>query len=171
MIEVFQKFSAEKYDGTNGTAVATAVECSVVSDNGTTLVFATNFNDQFTMQLDDWLVWAVTSGSPGIIAILPDGLFQEIYFPAPQLSISTGSEPVPSSTPGGSQNIDVTISPAMPNTDYVPIAMLYGTPDVLPGHSITAVTVLDEETVRVVVQSAPDSISGASAHVVAHELI
>lgn len=171
MIDIFQKFSAEMYDGSNGTTVAAIVNCTVVSDNGTTLVIVSSQYDQYTLQLNDWIIWAVTSGSPGITSILPDGIFQEIYFPAPDLITATGSTPVPGLSPGGSQDVDVTMSPAMSNVDYVPIAMLRGTPAVLQGHSIASVSVMDETTVRVVVQSTAGSISGSSVDVIAHELI
>lgn len=55
---VVRKFNSIQYDGTNGAAVvASSSAWSLVSDNGTTLVF-TDVESQWSLTVGFWLLWS-----------------------------------------------------------------------------------------------------------------
>lgn len=176
-ITVYEKHHAILYDGTNGTAIAAALNFTVVSDNGSTLVLQIEPGYTVEISAGSWAHWRVFGEDINFDGVATDAVFStrfaELDQPAaPALVTASGeSEEIDGGGLGGqTQTVDIPIAPALEGTDWVPVATLRGAGTLLSGHGITAVEVLDEETVRVSIGSAPLAAAGASVHVVAHQL-
>lgn len=164
--EVTGRYLAIQYTGGNGTAVADAVDGTVISDSGTVLVFELPNNDQFTLNLNYWYVWQLTP-DVSTVGLLSNGDYLERYlvFPSSSAATAVGAKTVPALLLGASTNVDVDLSRSMADTSYTPSAFLVGAAGQL---SVTAVAVLDVNTIRVTVQAALAYAAGAQVVAVAH---
>lgn len=179
VIQVTTRLFADQYDGTNGAAIVAAMEDAfIVSDNGSVLVIEITGTIQHTINVDEWVVYA-DNGGTNVLIVCPTPHFEALYseFVEPggidsvTFTQAAGSSSVAASVLGQTVNHDVNLSESMPSTDYVPIVQLRGAPNVLAGHAILNVTVLDVDTVRVQVQSAALSLAGATVHVTAFSVL
>lgn len=165
------------YDGTNGAElIAELVGSTFTSDVAGVLTFDDHqpLEQQYTAP---WYIFRTADGLFGGAGATPDGylklaeIVQRYAADGVELVQSVGTASVPASLLGNSgADYDVTISPAQPSAEFVPIAQLRGAPTILYGHSILSATVIDADTVRVRVQSAAASLAGASILVTAHGL-
>lgn len=175
---------AIQYDGTNGAAVCAALGATLNADDGTQLDFTGADLSPYTLLASQWAVWTYIPGwnplgipiydatfavqfadlSAFILSVAPTGSA------APTLIQASGSASVPASVLGQTANYDVTVSPALPDTSFKPIAQLRGAPGIISGHGIISVTVLSTTQVRVQITSAAASLAGGSVVVTAFAL-
>lgn len=182
--QIVTVFYGEQYTGSNGSALVNGIGGSLVSDDGTTLKFFGPDSTFCQLAVGDWAVWFTNPGiqmlggqANNVYTAQYVNLAAAIASYAPTGSASTliqssgGPVAIPASVLGQTANYDVTMSPALPNTSYKPIAHLKGAPTIVSGHSILAVTVLSTTQVRVQVQSAAASLAGAGVYVNAFALV
>jgi len=170
--DFYRSFQAAQYDGSNAADVRTFIES--ITGNGTTSMAGTVIvNPVAAVHVGDWVV------KSGLTFVVEDDFSfsgtakvdDVLVNVAPELVVSEGSTAVTASVGGSAgRDFDVTLSPAMSSTDYVPVVSLRGAPGIISGHGIVGAAVIDADTVRVTVASAALSLSGASVHVIAYEL-
>jgi hypothetical protein len=170
---VVQKFNSIQYDGTNGAEiVGVSSSWTLVSDNGTTLVF-TDVESQWTLTVGFWLLWSGSNPDfPGQKLSNTDYLafFQET---PPALALGSGYALTPSiAGSGGTANVAVDLNTSMSGTGYEATAVLAGTSALLADLDITAVAITDNNTVTVTVQNnGALALAGATVIVTAGELV
>lgn len=182
----------DAYDGTNGEEVADQAGVNFVSDDGTTLtisiptppgqpapaVFVSVDERLLLLTPADPVYVEVPSTSQvetiatdvaettatdvattvaqAVVSNLVDGAFD----------ISTGSADLAAGGLGGqTQVLDVAVTPELPSTNLTAMVTKRGAPGLLSGHGVTAVEILDTDTVRVTVESGIGAAAGASVHV------
>lgn len=157
------------YDGTNEADIAAELGggYSLTSDNGSTLQF-------------EYLDVPYSVPANGSILLANGGHvqncmnaadFADMQMTLPKLVERRGSTAVPAKALGGSNDVTVTLDSAMLTEGYAPDSDLRGAPDLLGQHGITGFTVVDQDTVTVHITSAVGALSGATAHVVAREVV
>lgn len=182
-IPVVPALYAIQYDGTNGAAVVSALNGNLITDTGTQLDWLGADTFPYTLLLGEWAIWTFTPALNPLGIPVYDATFAVQYRNlqalvtslAPtgagaSLVQSSGSAAVPASVLGQTANYDVTMSPALPDTSYKPVAQLRGAPGIISGHGILSVTVLSTTQVRVSIQSAAASLAGGSVVVTAFAL-
>lgn len=166
-------YVTEEYDGTHARAVAIAADLggSLSSDNASSM----------SVSLDG-IPYTIDTGSrmvvqdDGVHTVQPqhtaesDVEYPARYAPVQRVSVAEGDESIPAAPLGGPQTVDVTIAPALSGTGYLVSPTLRGTPSVLGGHAVGAAVPLDGSTVRVTINSAVGSLTGATVHVFAIEV-
>lgn len=181
-----------KYSGSNSSDIISAVggDCSLVSESGGTLVLnssSTNWTIHTNDQVVYWqhMIVNVFDQSTFDFFFAIDALASDLT--AINSSITTLTSQVNSLAAGStssarsvglkesptllfsqSTTVAVDIIPAMPDTSYTPVAQLVAPSTALGSLSITSVSVVDADTVNVVVQnSGLVSLSGVHILVVA----
>lgn len=158
-----------KYDGTNAAQIVAEFGAIVISETGGVLTYAdTGSGPFYTANLNDYIHWS-GPGSSSTFAVSAPLAFPYVVLPLKALFTVTGSTAVPASTLGGAQNLTVNLSGSLA-AGYVPLVFLRGAPNILGGHAVTGVNVVDGDTVTVHIQSNPLSLSGGSVFVVAQEV-
>lgn len=166
-------YKAAKYNGSNGAAICAEFGSTFIYDNGSTLRFLDSDTNQHDVTANQWVSWI--AGSPGsfftVMANVPADPYSQLLKQS-QLDASLagvglvfgeGSSAVPLSTLGNSgANHDIDLSTTMPSTNFFYVAQLYGPPTIISGHSILSSSIIDNNTVRVRVQSGVASLAGAS---------
>lgn len=174
------------YNGTNGVEILANFGGSVVSDDGTTLVYA-SLGEEYTAHLGDRVFWSAVDASNGAgpdLLTFPWVVYSPTVSGAPApvyaLVTVTGSAGVPASLLGAVQQVDVTLSPVaggsgriLSGTTYTPVVSLRGAPNILSGHSISNLVPplpLSATSTRVTVISGAASLAGGIVHVIAQQL-
>lgn len=153
MSQVLSNRVSIQYDGDNGTYIVDEWidNATFVSDNGSLLVFTIDDQTYYVGTTD----WLIRSPLPGATPErLSDTNYTYAWSDFPALTLGMGSATVPALTGSGSTNIDVSIAPAMPSGAYGAAACLVGTSALLANLSVTAVAVIDADTVRVTIHNA-----------------
>lgn len=171
---VVNKIESFLYNGSNGAdIVAEFPGMSFVSESGGTLHYLDPDSTPGTLDTGDRMVRVAGSGYGSKVD--PTGwpaqwreiadLVTSFAPPAPALIKASGSTSVPASTAGQTDTYDVTLNASMPGTDYAFFPQLRGAPTIISGHAILSATIIDEDTVRVTVQSGVLSLAGSSVFV------
>lgn len=188
--DVVALLRSDQYTGSNGAALVAQFGGSVVNDDGTTLDFLGPDANLYSLTAGRWVLWTTTPNPQLFMLEVPTSTynlqFVDLtantvgllvsggggYTPpaAPALVQASGSAAVPASLLGQTANYDVTMSPALPDDSFKPIAQLRGAPGIISGHGILSVTVIDADTVRVQINSAAASLAGGSVVVTAFAL-
>lgn len=165
-----KKFPSVKYDGTNSAEVITVAElsghdCSIVSESGGVLVVADNlFVVQKTINSGEW-VYIDPENPNAIFEVVTNTRFNELFF---KTEISVGFAVVPTLLLSQSATVTVTLEVPFFDAAYSAVALLSGSLNLLGALQVNSVTVVDEDTVDVVVQNTGlVTLSGASVLVVA----
>ena len=158
------------YDGTNSAAIRNKAEDQygtwTVSESGGVLTITKTYaeldennvpyHDDWTVNNGDYVLFGNLGGMAGVYsqenfdlnyAIVDDALNQPVL-------IAMGIESVPSINGGASSSpISVTLKPALADSDYAAVAILAGGLGLLSKLEVSSVTVVDEDTVSVVVHN------------------
>lgn len=161
-----------QYDGSNGAEIVGQFG-DLVSDNGTTLVYAdTGFpTPTFSAEVGQYVGWRSEFAEGSAI----DGVDEIPSFPS---LILVDSEEIPTAIVqhsgrgsvvakalGGPQDVTVTLDTPMPDATWEPASVaIYGPPGLagLGGHSVDSWTVVDEDTITVHILSAVGSLAGTN---------
>lgn len=168
-------YRALAYTGSNSAdlldlaELATQYTWSIDSEGGGVLVleFAVGGDvDTITLNTGNFLVF-----TPATLAVqvLTAAAYAARYSDhGPQAAVSAGSAPVPTLGASASTTVGVTIAPAQAGTTYSAAAHLVGSSTLLADLEILSTTVVDSDTVNVVVRNnALLSLGGATAVVTA----
>lgn len=165
-----KKFFAIKYDGTNSSDVLPIFQyngwtASITSEVGGVLtIHAIEWNEDFVLNTGDWAYNdKEMPNSHGFIAT--DALFNDLFF---KTEISVGFASVPTLLLSQSATVTVTLKIPFFDSNYSAVALISGALNLLGALQVNSVTVVDEDTVNVVVQNTGlVTLSGASVLVVA----
>lgn len=174
MPSVSKRSEARQYDGTNGTFLCGTfcAAITLISDNGTTLVWEDGDTNPHSMSVGDYLVRQSTVNDPFPVVETPASYAQN-WLEVATLTLAMGYALTPSiAASGGTANIAVDLDTTLSGTGYQAKAVLAGTSDLLADLDITAVVVTDNNTVTVTVQNnGLLALSGATVIVTAGELV
>lgn len=184
-VGVVDKYLLTVFDGSNQAEIATALanDYTFVSLTGGTLTFTVNFNN-YSLATGDSVRHAngnffgaftpsqvtfnfnVLAAAADITAL--DARVDDLE--AVSGILSAGITETPTLLLGQSATVAVNLVPAMPDTSYTPSAQLIGPSTALGSLSITAVSIVDVDTVNVTVQnSGLVNLSGIHLLVVAKD--
>lgn len=170
---------AVQYDGTNSADIDAAIDdFTIIMETGGTLTFESN-GGQHAVPTNGHIIFNQTGV---VIEAVADGYYndyyQEIPDPAAVTALEENVDALPDSIEGvgvatfgaivatQSADVPVTLMPAMPDSDYQPAAQLFGGTN-LGALAITAIDVVDADTVTVTVQNNGLVSLGASVLVTA----
>lgn len=165
-----KKYPSVKYDGTNSAEVVQVGElsghdCSIVSESGGVLVVSDDTaSQQRTLNTGEWAY--IDPESPNsVFETVTNTRFDELFF---KTTVSAGTAGVPTLLLSQSTTVVVTLKIPFFDTSYVATAVLAGSLSLLGALQINSVTIVDEDTVNVVVQNTGlVTLSGASVLVLA----
>lgn len=165
-----KKYPCTKYTGANSAEVLDVGElsghtCSVVSESGGVLVFSDDTASvQKTINTGEWVY--IDPESPNSIAeVVTNTRYNELFF---KTEISAGTAGVPTLLLAQSATVVVTLKIPFFDTSYTAVAAISGSLNLLGALQINSVTIIDEDTVNVVVQNTGlVTLSGASVLVIA----
>ena len=165
-----KKYPSVKYDGTNSSEVLTVYglsghSCSIVSESGGVLVINdATIGVNFTINSGEWTyIDPADSNQHG--ETITNTVFSDQFF---KTEVSAGIAGVPTLLLSQSATVTVTLKIPFFDTSYTAIAMISGSLNLLGALQINSVTIVDEDTVNVVVQNTGlVTLSGASVVVVA----
>lgn len=167
---------AALYDGTNEDEILANFGAVKISEVGGVLTYAAigTVTPTWTANVGQYLHWSGTSPNEAFASdtLLPFPFIHPSFGGNASLFTVTGSANIPGSVLGATQQITVTLSAAMTNTNFTPMVFLRGAPNILSGHAVTTggVTILSTSSVRVTIQSGVASLAGGSIFVVAQEV-
>lgn len=161
---VVQRNEVAQYDGTNGADVVAGLSgATFASDTGSVLTFDEG-GSTYTANAGDYILRSNNNVFSGVYGSMSAAVLF-VAVPAPELVHAVGGPvSVPASVLGQTQPYTVNLPTAMPSTDYAVVAELRGAPNIVSGHSVLSVTIVDEDTVSVSVQSGAASLAGASLY-------
>lgn len=165
-----KKYPSVKYTGSNSAEVIQVGElsghdCSIVSESGGVLVVSDDTaSQQRTVNSGEWAY--IDPESPNsVFEVVTQTVFNNFFF---KTEISVGIAGVPTLLLTQSTTVTVTLKVPFFDTSYTPVALITGSLTLLGALQINSVTIIDEDTVNVVVQNTGLlSLSGASVLVVA----
>lgn len=167
---VAKKFYAIRYDGMNSSDVLPLFEfngwtASITSEVGGVLtIHSDTHNVDFVINTGDWCYNdKEVPDSHGFV--VTNTVFNELFF---KTDISVGFAAVPTLLLSQSATVSVTLEIPFLDTNYSAVALITGSLNLLGALQVNSVTVIDEDTVNVVVQNTGlVTLSGASVLVVA----
>lgn len=161
---------AVQYTGSNSADIDAQVpNVTITSEVGGVLELLFNGSTVLTLNTGDWIYWngfvtntlsnSMYLGEWGCVALCSDvdALQTEVATLQTEVAMgamrSFGVAPVPALLLNQSTTIGVQLNPAMPNASYSAYALLFAGTVSITGLQINSVTVVDADTVNVVVQS------------------
>lgn len=163
---VVEAHESVTYDGTNSAELLTAIARDVVefqpwsiqSETGGVLTFVADIGDgPYTLSLaeGDRLVQSYEGWSPQVWE--PDA-FASRFRPLPDAvppvaALSLGTATTPSIGANAQATVSVPLSPAQPSATYLAASALSGSAQLLGSLSIVSTTIVDADTVHVVVRN------------------
>lgn len=169
-INIVARYQAIQYTGSNSADIDAAISgLDIVSESGGVLVVESPIgSSQYTVNTNDWVQFTqgqvsfVYDPATFVFYFIPNVVTDDLSSLTDRLddleaSVTSvnaaGVMQAPTLLFGQSTDVDVNIIPAMPSASYDAHAQLFAASTALGSLSITAVSVLDADTVRVTVQN------------------